>query len=259
MAKIIAFHGSDNKVGTTMIAQSAAEILAEGMKDKKILFVVFTNKENCEYTDNENYFITDFKTKMENKNLKAEHILSNSFKNENLYFIGGIADVESSRDYFPRHGEFFLEKAKEIFDVIVIDTGSEVDQGLALAGLIQADLRCLVITQQETAIKAQEKKEIFFSSTNINIKKLIINKFIEGDSFTCEYIKERLNFFENEGIETIKYLDNYRDAERKKKTFVNLNILFYRKYIENILEKILKELDIKADLSGRKRLWKSFI
>lgn len=39
MSKMYAFHGADNKTGTTMITQSVAEFIADNLKDIKIMMI----------------------------------------------------------------------------------------------------------------------------------------------------------------------------------------------------------------------------
>ncbi len=218
MAKIISFYGADNKVGTTILAQSFAESLVK--KNKKVLFVAFTVDENCDYNNNRNVFIRNFKAKIESGILTSEDILRDAYRENNLYIIGGIGDLDESRDYFPKHGEYFLDVAKQVFDVIVVDNGAELNQGLAVAGLMNADDRFLVLTQQETVLNNYENKIKPFELLNLDFKVVILNKFAEYDPYSEGYILKRLNI--KNDILKIDLVEDERKMERERKTFISM-------------------------------------
>ncbi len=257
MSKVIAFHGADNKVGTTMITQSIAESIAKKLEDRKVLFISLTGDKNCEFNKNSKTFIKNFKANIEGELLTGDNLERSTYRQDNLYIIGGIGNEKNVRDYFPKHGEYILNKAREVFDLILVDTGSELDQGLALGGLIYSDLRYLVMTQQETAIASYEQKIDDLKFMDILFEKVILNKYLIEDYYNLKYIKNRLNL-EKECL-IVGYSDLYRQAEREKMTFFSMKSSKVKKDIEKISNDILMKFNVNIKLEERKKKWISFI
>ena len=68
------FHGADSKVGTTMISQSVAEIIAENLKDKRILFTSLNGRSNNQYVDRIGESIEGIKLYLDNKVLSKKEL-----------------------------------------------------------------------------------------------------------------------------------------------------------------------------------------
>jgi len=76
----------------------------------------------------------------------------------NVYYLAGNKDFLKA-PYFQVEGvRFLIEKAKEAFDLVLLDLGAFYDTPTAAQGLIQADLHVLAITQMITDIKAFQEK-----------------------------------------------------------------------------------------------------
>ncbi len=182
---VITFFGADSKVGTTMIAQSVAELLAK-KTDIKIGLFFLNNNPSTNYTKNNDISSLDnIKIKLFNNILKSEELMDICIKEENdLYILPGIDYYPDFRQYHPEHIERLIELAAEKFNILIIDAGSNIDSGLAIASLKLAKIKYLVVTQQEAVRKNFERIEAqTFNQLNIDAKQfmLVINKYIKSN------------------------------------------------------------------------------
>lgn len=259
MSKFYVFHGIDHKVGVTMVAQSVSELIASYKKKMNVLFLALNGRLNAEYVKEDVHSIDDFKLELDSRIFTVTEFMRKCRHKDNFYMMAGVANEEDERLYFPSMVDYLLGELKDKFDVIIADTGSTMDNGLALGALLQADCNYLITTQHESSLARLEKQRDIFDKSDISFDAVIVNKYFEKDPHSLSYIRSRLSL-DKERISKISMVDYERQAELNHCTLMEFNNSNYERDIINIANEIL--LDIGGE-GIRKRSrglrWKSFI
>jgi hypothetical protein len=135
MSKMYAFHGADNKTGTTMITQSVAEFIADNLKDIKIMMISLHGRSGTEYVDRVGESIEGLKLHLSNRLLDFGRVIEGCRRSNNFYMLGGVESIGQVRSYHPDMATYLLESIENEFDLIFADTGNDIDNGLAVGAL----------------------------------------------------------------------------------------------------------------------------
>lgn len=261
MKNLIALHGSDHKVGTTMISQSIAELISKNRKDIKLLWVVFGTGDGKDYANHVSESVEGFRLQLNSRILTCAEVMRACKQSENLFMLGGISSFLEKRNYFPETASFFLECVGDAFDLIIADCGNEVDNGLALGALENCSVLYFILSQRESAIRGFEKQLAIYKRLGIEGAAMVVNHFQEEDPFTLEYIEKRLTV-SHHSLFKVQDAGYGRQAEVDRKT-----LLFYgeRPYMQDIwliADSILKQCGLgclNRDEDKRRKRWIHFI
>ncbi len=255
---IFVFHGSDHKVGTTMTAQSLAELIAENNTEIRVLLAFMNGRVSREYFTEDAISIDSMKHHIDNKTMNGKEFIKDCKHKGNLYIICGIVDEIESRYYHPEMAEYFLEEVSSEFDIIIVDSGSEIDNGLAVGAMKCASEIYLLSTQQESSLRRIEKKREILHSLNLNYNALVINKHDDNNLYGVSYICERINH-KKDKVLTLSYNNSGLIAETEERTLLNYKNDSYERDIAIIANDILNKIGHKEISIKRKSKWKSFI
>jgi len=258
MEKLFSFHGIDHKVGTTMIAQSVAELIATERKNLKILLITLNGRKNAGFLRENVETIDDYRMQIDSKIIVSKEFMGGTKQTENLHVLAGLVKENEERYYFPDSAAYLLEAIEDQFDIIIGDTGCEIDNGLALGGLLLSDNNFLVLSQTESSLRRFEEQEERFKQSKVRFEKYIVNKFEEKDPYTIQYIAKRLAL-EKSLFLKVHRVDYGRQAEMEYKTLIEFRDEGYKGDISQIASHILLKMgDSEIDL-GKKSKWKNFI
>jgi MinD-like ATPase involved in chromosome partitioning or flagellar assembly len=185
--KIITFMGADTKVGATMIAQTCAETLA-ATTNMKIGLLFLNGNKSTSYinTDKERVelSIDNLKVKLFNNILTSEELENACTKKDNLYILSGLNNVLEMRHYHPEHIEKLIKLASSLFEIIIVDIGSQIELsgGMAVTPLNSASYRYLVTTQQPNSYRNYERlRTQLFPILQVRPEDflLVVNKYIK--------------------------------------------------------------------------------
>lgn len=241
---IFTFLGADSKVGTTMVAQSIAELIS--LQTNKSVFLGFLNgKTSTEYIENSRgQGIDEIKTKLTNKILSFDEFIDVCIKKDNLYILEGASYLPEIKYYHPEDIENLINLISNKFDIIILDTGSNVELGMTIGALNLTSFRFLITTQQESALQNFNKvNEQVLKKLGIKDFMLIINKYIDDNMLGSAY--EIAKLYNNTLAATVPYLKWGWQAEKDKKTFLNYDDKEYRFKIEEIAAIIYKSLGLE--------------
>ena len=188
MSYVVVFHGIEHKVGCTMVAQSVAELIAKEKKEITVLFAALNGRKSTEYMKEDVVTIDDYKVQLKSGIGIDEHALAPNRKIDNLCFIAGIEKEEESRYFLPEMVDVLVDSLYTKFDLLILDAGSNIDNGLAFGALTMKNLKYLIIEQSESSIKRYEKMKEIYDKLNIDFDKYILNKHVESDPLTVKYI-----------------------------------------------------------------------
>lgn len=249
--KVAVFLGADSKVGTTMISQSVAETIARN-SNLKVGFFVLADKKNNNYMEEANS-IDAVKGEIKSDLLTRDHISEIMLQKDNLYFLSGVSNLLGIRDYKPENIEPFISLASELFDVVIIDAGSNLDNGLSLAALKYTN-NIFMVTSQAPASKNQFAV-ISSIMNNLMFKQesfmLIINKYIDNKSLFSS-AKEIADYYKMLLAGTVSYIGLGHESllpELEKKTFNDFAIKDFEREISHVSRIVANRLDIKVDLA----------
>jgi len=216
-------------------------------------------RKSTEYIKEEAGSIENIKIRLDNFMIDGSEIESFSLRRGNLFILAGIGKIEEERFYMPENADYLLSEIKSNFDLIIIDSGSNLDNGLAIGALRYSENRILVITQQETALKRYEELMPIYSLLGFEFKKLLINKYFTEDPYDQEYITKRLKININ-SVHIVKQNNNYRLAEATNKSLLEFKDDIYSNDILEISNWILQVAGLdKINKLKRTKKWISFI
>ena len=258
MSHIVVFHGIEHKVGCTMISQSVAELIAKEKKEITVLFAALNGRKSTEYMKEEVVTIDDYKVQLKSGIGIDESSLAPNRKMDNLCFIGGIEKEEEARYFLPEMASVLVDSLYGKFDLLILDAGSDIDNGLAFFALTTKSFKYLILEQSESSIKRYEKMKEIYSRLNIDFDKYILNKHVESDPLTSKYVTSRLSI-DNTRLLTVDYSERGRMSEIEYRTLLDLGNDKYKNDILNIANDIMRNMDLDVIRIKRKRAWNSFM
>ena len=258
MDKLYAFHGADRKAGVTMISQSVAECIAEAAPGARILLLILNGRQNIQYLREDTVPIDNYRSKLESGIRISVSDIKAAEGFRNLFVISGVKKEEEQRFYMPAVVKQLLANVADDFDVIIADTGSELDNGLAIGGLSEAKKTYMILAQNEATIRRYENQSGLYSEIRMDFDSVIINKYMEKDPYSAGYIKKRLGL-DDKNVYTVRLADTGRKAEIEYKTIKALANEKYERDIEKIASDIIKDLGLEIRNEKRKNRWKGFI
>jgi MinD-like ATPase involved in chromosome partitioning or flagellar assembly len=239
MCEIISFFGGDTQVGTTMISQSVASSL--GKKKKRVLLMLCSGNYGNDYLDNNtDYSIDDIKANLLSNNICKEDIDGILVRQDEYKILPGVKDITRVKYYREDDVGKITSVIKNDYDYIIIDAGSNVNYGINISALLEADKIFFIITQNEKTIK--RFINTYYKVLNpLRIKgKIINNKYRDefgGNIFELKEILGKGNFI------NVNYSEEGFYAEIKHTTLLNDNK--FRNGINEIIRDITGEVKVK--------------
>lgn len=246
MHKVIGFFGGDSQVGTTMLAQSFAEIL--GRRGRRVLLILGSGKfgEGFFHQD-DRHSLDDLKAAVRSGKVEKEDLLQSIEKIRHVFFLPSVRNPLTAK-YFPENTyEVMLASVGEEFDYVVIDGGDDANQGLMISALNISD-KCFFITTQ------QPKSLHRFLLLQKNILEpldiqgtLIVNKYLKEPALLMK--KDILALCERERLLTAPYVEYGWQAEMEGKTLLRFGR--YEKAVKGLVK--LVEPEEKKEPLWKKR------
>lgn len=258
MSKMYAFHGADGKTGTTMVTQSVAELIASNQKDIKILVVSLHGRPGTEYIDRVCESIEGIKLHLDNRLLDIRRLTEECRIGDNLYMLGGVESIEHVRGYHPHMAAYLLDSIESAFDLILVDTGNDIDNGLAVGALEYIKDNYCIITQQETILKRYERIKPVYEKLGIRFSTCIVNKYTHRDPYDLRYIGKRL-CLKQENLMKVEASGYERQAESDHQTLLSYNNEQFSNDILLIANHILSRAQMVTIDHERKKKWMPFI
>jgi Flp pilus assembly CpaE family ATPase len=178
---VITFFGADSKVGTTITAQAVAEALANNT-ELQVCFLNLSGQPSFNYIQGsaEGYGIDIIKTKILNYVLSGDELKSAMINKGNLSILPSVKTLTDLRYYKPKHTEYLINLASNIFDIVIVDAGYYPNSGLFIGSLNATKQRYMVATQQEACrVSFEITNEQILDVLDINTSSimLVINRY----------------------------------------------------------------------------------
>lgn len=248
MSKTSVFFGGDNQVGTTMLAQSVAELV--GKKGEKTLLILASGQYGTDYISNKvNFSLDDIRSNLASNNLLSGDVRDIVMEYNGISVLPGIKNISTIKYYSEEDIDKIVNSIENDYDQIIIDGGCNVQYGLNISSLKYGKNRYYVVTQQEKCLRRFENicntilKPLEYSG------KLVINKYMNNMGFyNKKQIETKLSF--NESI-ILGYVEYGWVAEQDKST-----LLKYPKFHEGINNIVNDILDLTNDKPVKKFIFK---
>ncbi len=243
---VFTFYGADSKVGTTMVAQSVAEFIAENT-ELKVLTIFLSGKSSDYYVNVTNPPTLDIlKTKLFSEILSDTEVMHNCVKvKDNLYMLFGISMFLERRQYEPKHIETLFKIIKSNFDCVIVDAGSYVELGCTLGAIHETNHRYLVTnTSLNTLNDYTDLRQQVLNRLKVDSAKLVINKYGENEVYSGDELSK---LYCSEFLCNIPLIENSLACEYEKKTLLSFEDKEYNTAIEIIINDILGYLNVKYE------------
>ncbi len=241
-----------------MISQSVAECLAKECKNLKILFITLNKRESKEFVNETVETIESVKSHIDSKMISQFDFLNRCKVRNNFYMMGGLKNELEERFYFPDSAQYLLREVCDKFDIVICDSGNEIDSGLAVGAMQSTDNRTLLLTQQETILSRWEKNRSYYDKLKITFDTFVINQYYSEDPYTEEYLCRRLEL-PKEKVRKVVFAGYARQAEIDGQTLMEYKNEYYVENITRIANDHLLRLQLEEIKIKRKNKWKSFI
>lgn len=142
--------------GTTTVTLSVAQSLQQHTNSKVGVLLLNAYDDGTDQMDYKGTRLDEMKARLTNELIASEEEFISYFhkvKEGSLYVLGGNKNIRMERLFTEQEIHYLIEKAKESFDVILIDAGSHFDNALMAQALLESDLKFLVANQQFKGVK----------------------------------------------------------------------------------------------------------
>lgn len=252
MDKVFVYYGVDHKCGTSMVCQSVAEKIAKEFPALKILVAHTEGRSGTDFVSGVSESMERIRPYLAEGFLDGEEIFSKSKFKENLYFIAGAEQLDSANNYHPGMSDLFLSTMKSKFDLIFCDSGSEIENGLALGSLFVADAVYIVMQQSESALKRFEWLYPLYTKLNVKTAGYLVNKYDKDSPYSMKYLQERLDLLGDKFI-TIRESQQGKQAEIERCTLNNYNEKAYNSDIKDMANHVLERAGLACIPERKKR------
>jgi cellulose biosynthesis protein BcsQ len=241
-----------------MVAQSVAETVSADNPGLKVLLIAMNGRESAEYFREAPAGIDTLKFHIDNRMISGEDFLKTCTHKGNFYIMAGISNEAEARHYHPDMAQYLLGEIAPEFDLVIADSGNELDNGLAAGALTVSGEVFLVTTQQETAVRRYERNRKLLGDLGVDISLFIINKYCGQDPYSLSYLAGRLETG-RERLLKIDSADCARQAEADCRTLLEYKNDAYRSDITAAANYILNKAGLPEIKRQRKNRWRSFI
>lgn len=244
MTNTVSFFGADHKCGTGMISQCVAERIAAVMPDLKILLLHANGRSGSDYSPTVSESMDNIRPYLADRLVDSREILEKSRWKDNLFVIAGTEEIGSFASFNPDMTSYMLESLRKDADLILCDSGCEIEHGLSLGSLLSSDHVYMVMTQNESALRRYEWQKNLFEKLGIFPGRFIINKFDKGSPYNVRYIGERLALYADQ-IMTVRLSEYGMRAEYDERSLVNYPGSGFKRDIDAIACKVLEDSGLK--------------
>lgn len=189
MNELLILWGADHKVGTSMLAQSCAEIQAR--TNENVLLLTFSTNPGDDFFKTETHSIEALRSRLSCGLITKDNIRSYTQKGNGIYKLNGLINPRSMYGFTPKMAADLINIATRAFDKVIIDCGTGLDNPLALTALKYSRDIIYIFSQQESSVRRFELLEERISELGLVPKKAVINKFLKGDKYSPSYISQR--------------------------------------------------------------------
>ncbi len=259
---VYSFFSSVSNVGTTSTSLSTAYALSENSKAKVGVLMLNAWDSGADYLKYSGHYLDEIKSNLFNKMYESNDTFQELFqevKKDSLYVLLGNRNMKLERLYTKEEINRLIERAKQIFDIVLIDAGSHFDNANIVQALYSSDYHLLVLNQQE---KAKRKFEDAYKDilTPLGFQReqfmLVINQY--KDNAYLPKIKDLKAALSIPVLTAIEDSKNGYMAEMENKSLYLFEDIKYQEGINVIARAIASQSNIEFEESIKRKKLFSF-
>lgn len=188
-AKVISFIGTLGQIGVTATVLSLADQLMRLTNNIKVGVLGF----NCSTPGDqllayEGSYLNEL---VQGKDITAEEMQSHMQQHESgFFYLAGNRDLTKKYRFPSDHIQHWIVTAKQLFDIVLIDAGSSVDNNLCLQAILHADMRVVMTTKQPSALMHWHRQQELINVLTPELTfMLLVNK---GDHSGARQLQQAL-------------------------------------------------------------------
>lgn len=176
---------------------------------------------------------------------------------ERLYILGGNRNTKMQRLFTTDEVSTLINLSKKVFDVVLIDAGSQFDNAGMVQSLAESDMKFLVLNQQRKAIKKYQEVHdhiLYPLGYKPSDFLMIVNQYKEHVLLSSP--KDINKEIDVPLLTTIEYMKEASASEVSQKVLYDYDEPAYNESINALLRSITSHLQIslKED-SGKRKGW----
>ncbi|MDX1805854.1 MAG: ParA family protein [Paenisporosarcina sp.] len=197
--RIVSFFGTHSGAGVSTTLMNVADLLAKRI-DGRVLVLSLNPWDVSDYfLDFHGRYLNDLNIDLKTKTLTDEKFLNSVHQYPgSFYHLAGNRDIKLQRFFQIEEMEYLLQRARALFDVVLVDGGPHFDNACYAQAYRESDLRFLVTTQEPKGYQGYwphiftQLLEPLGASTHDFL--LILNRFSPENALATEKdIMEQLN------------------------------------------------------------------
>jgi cellulose biosynthesis protein BcsQ len=242
----------DHKAGVSQTALGIAESLAENYPYLKVLLIHMEGRSGREYAPQIRENLETIRPYLQDRVLDGRETGEKAQYKGNLYIVGGDENPGSAETYLPDMAEYLLASFAEVFDVVLCDSGSELEHAMALGALFSADRLYYVLTQSELCFRRAEWLLPLYEKLGLAEGRFILSRCDKNSPFSASYSIKRLQT-DPDAFSSVRLSRRGADAEIEGRSLYSYKESGYRKDIDLIAEEIVSAFGLVK--GGKERKW----
>lgn len=258
MSNVLTFFSPVGNIGLTATVHTIAATLSSRTESRIAVLNLNAWDDGTDYIEEPDFTLDQIKSRLSGRMFHNDEDFLSKFTQirENFLVLSGNRDTKLERLYTVDEVKYLIERTKELFDIVLIDAGSHVDNALSAEALEQADDIFILLSQQAKSAKQFSKFHddilveypIYKKDLHLIINKYQSRTYLNTDDTISKEVDVPL-------FATIPYVENALLCEIEKKWSLLFDDKDYAKTINAIAEKIAEKsnLVLLENASQKKR------
>ena len=147
--RVASFFGTHSGAGVSTTLMNVADLLAKRIEGKVLVLSLNPWDASDYFIDYQGRYLNELKIDLKTKSLTDEKFLSSlQHYPDSFYHLAGNRDIKLQRYFKIDEIEYLLDRARDLFDVVLIDGGPHFDNACYAQAYRGSDLRFLITTQE---------------------------------------------------------------------------------------------------------------
>lgn len=247
MNKVLTFFSPIGNIGLTATVHTIADTLSVRTESRIAVLNLNAWDDGTDYIEEPDFTLDQIKSRLSGKMLQNDEDFLSKFTQirDNLLILSGNRDTKLERLYSVEEVKYLIERSKDLFDLVLIDAGSHVDNALSAEALEQADDIFILLNQQAKSSKRfgqlyndiLAEYPIYKKDLHLIINEYQSRTYLDTDDKISKEVDVPL-------FATIPYVENAKLCEIENKWSLLFDDKDYAKTINGIAEQIAAESNL---------------
>lgn len=247
--RVCTFFSSSGNTGTTNTVFSVALSLSKQVNARIGVLCLNGWDDSTDYFVDPPAYLDTLKPRLAGKMLGDDEELLGRFKeieNQKLYILAGNRNRRLDRIFTTEEIEYLIERSQQIFDIVLIDAGSHLDNAMSVQAVYSANMHFALLTQQPKVLKRfQQIYEDILMPLSFTKEQLmfIVNQYQDKTFLLTE--KQIAKELDVPDVYSIPLAENGMVSELENRILYSYNQQKYQLGIDKIAQHIGKEFGLR--------------